>query len=77
MNDLFTTGAAPMKKREIMNDWRSLNDSLHALTEREVMALLAMETQGARRKVFLIRLHQRMCALRAVRERAELLKAAA
>jgi hypothetical protein len=46
------------------------------LTEDEVLALLEAERQGARRVMFLERLHQRYTMLRAARERVELLKEA-
>ncbi len=54
--------------------WRSLNDRLHSMTETEVQALLAREQarQPAPRSTVLTRLHQRYTALRATRERKEL-----
>jgi hypothetical protein len=54
--------------------WRALNDCLYRLTEAEVQALLAREQarQPAARSTVLTRLHQRYTALRAVRERKEL-----
>ena len=59
------------KLKMIANDWRSLNVYLSDLTEREVLDLLEYEKGGPRRKVFLIRLHQRYTRLRANREQRE------
>ena len=56
-----------------MLNWRSLNEQLPALTEDEVKALLAQECGGMRRATIMVRLHQRYTALRASRERQELL----
>tara|TARA_R110000868_G_scaffold120209_2_gene319080 strand:- start:1471 stop:1659 length:189 start_codon:yes stop_codon:yes gene_type:complete len=54
--------------------WRSLNDRLHSMTETEVQVLLKQERdrEPAPRATVLTRLHQRYTALRAVRERKEL-----
>ncbi len=57
-------------------NWRELNKKLNMLTEGEVLALLEIERQGAKRVTFLERLHQRYTMLRAARERVELLKEA-
>lgn len=57
-------------------DWRSLNAQINDLSEEEVFALLAEERTGERRISMLQRLHQRYTALRAARERVELLKEA-
>jgi hypothetical protein len=54
-------------------NWRELNAELNAMTEEQVKGLLDEERVGARRVTFLERLHQRYCALRAIRERAEIL----
>ena len=56
-----------------MLNWRNLNQQLPALTEDEVKALLAQECDGMRRATIMVRLHQRYTALRASRERQELL----
>ena len=56
----------------VMNDWRTLNTELSALSEREVQEMLEWEQAGPRRKVFLLRLHQRYSALRTARERVSL-----
>ena len=54
--------------------WRALNDCLYRLTEAEVLRLLEAEQrrQPAPRSTVLTRLHQRYTALRATRERREL-----
>jgi hypothetical protein len=57
-------------------NWRSLNAQINDLSEEEVFALLAEERTGERRISMLQRLHQRYTALRAARERVELLKEA-
>lgn len=57
-------------------NWRSLNAQINDLSEEEVFALLAQERTGERRISMLQRLHQRYTALRAARERVELLKEA-
>ncbi len=56
-----------------MLNWRSLNQQLPTLTEDEVKTLLAQECDGMRRATIMVRLHQRYTALRASREREELL----
>ena len=60
------------KLKRIMNDWRSLNEHLHKLSEAEVKEMLDWEKTNTQRKVFLERLHQRYGVLRASRERAAL-----
>jgi len=56
--------------------WRKLNDQLSGMTEDEVFELLATERRGARRATILERLHQRYSAMRASRERIEIMKEA-
>jgi hypothetical protein len=46
------------------------------MTEDEVFELLAAERRGARRATILERLHQRYTAMRASRERIEIMKEA-
>lgn len=53
--------------------WRELNAQLPTMAENEVKDLLMQEHGGRRRTTILLRLHQRFCALRAERERRELL----
>ena len=57
-------------------DWRTLNKKLSLLSEQQVLQLLNDERIGARRVTVLERLHQRYTALRATRERVEILKEA-
>lgn len=59
-----------------MRTWRSLNNVLHSLTEQEVLDLLTEERSTLRRSSMLKRLHQRYTALRADRERIEIMKEA-
>lgn len=54
-------------------NWRELNAQLNAMSEAEVKALLDAELIDRQRVTFVERLHQRYCALRAVRERAEMM----
>jgi hypothetical protein len=54
-------------------NWRSLNNILSTLSEDEVMNLLNEERTGKKRASMLARLHQRYSALRASRERIEIL----
>jgi hypothetical protein len=54
-------------------NWRELNAQLNAINETDVKALLDAEMAGPQRVTFVERLHQRYCALRASRERAELM----
>jgi len=58
------------------SNWRDLNKNLNMLTEDEVLELLEIEREGAKRVTFLERLHQRYTMLRAARERVEILKEA-
>ena len=53
--------------------WRQLNATLNDMSEAEVKQMLADEVAGPQRVTFIERLHQRYCALRASRERAELM----
>lgn len=57
-------------------NWRKLNKELALLSEPEVLQLLTAERAGRRRVSILERLHQRYTALRAARERMEILKEA-
>lgn len=56
--------------------WRKLNKELALMTEEQILALLNAERFGAKRISILERLHQRYTAVRAMRERVELLKEA-
>lgn len=55
-------------------NWRNLNDVLPQLSEAQVLEMLEAEKAGPRRTTTLIRLHQRYTALRASRERRELMQ---
>lgn len=57
-------------------NWRTLNDTINTLTEEEVLALLNQEREISKRVSMLQRLHQRYTALRASRERIEILQEA-
>lgn len=59
--------------RKQPNSWRSLNRRLNAMTEDEVKDALLAEMDGERRVTVVERLHQRFTALRATRERLELM----
>jgi len=53
--------------------WRWMGRELNKLTELQVKRLLFMEMDGARRPRVVVRLHQRLCILRAKREREALM----
>lgn len=57
-------------------NWRQLNKELALLSEGDVLELLNQERVGQRRISILERLHQRYTALRAARERIEIMKEA-
>ena len=59
--------------RKQPNSWRSLNRRLNAMTEAEVKEALLAERANERRVTVVDRLHQRFTALRATRERLELM----
>ena len=54
-------------------NWREINRMLPTLDEDTVRRMLADERAGEQRTTVLIRLHQRYTALRAARERTEIL----
>lgn len=56
--------------------WRELNREINTLTENDLETLIESELKGQKRVTILERLHQRFCAVRASRERIELLKQA-
>ena len=56
--------------------WRKLNVELKTLDETKVLEMLNYEINSAKRVSVLERLHQRYTALRASRERIEILKGA-
>ncbi len=59
--------------RKQPNSWRSINRRLNAMTEDELKDALLAEMDGERRVTVVERLHQRFTALRATRERLELM----
>jgi len=54
-------------------NYPSLQKVLLVATERDLETLLAREIENERRYTFLVRIHQRLSALRVARERASLL----
>lgn len=56
--------------------WRKMNDQLSSMTEDQVFEMLTAERRGARRATILERLHQRYSAMRASRERIEIMNEA-
>lgn len=56
--------------------WRKLNAELKTLDEAKVLEMLMAERRSAKRVSVLERLHQRYTALRASRERIEILQEA-
>jgi hypothetical protein len=54
-------------------NYPALQKLLGVATERDLETLLAREIENERRYTFLVRIHQRLSALRASRERKELL----
>ena len=62
---------------ELLNDVRTLQQGLLALSESQVQRLLDTEMNSRKpRKLAIERLHQRLCILRGKRERASLFKQA-
>lgn len=62
-----------MAKRNPLDNWTTLNLLINTLDEKEVKELLNKEVNKNKRQVFVIRLHRRLCTLRASRERLALL----
>ena len=56
--------------------WRKLNAEIKTLDEAKVLEMLTRERESAKRVSVLERLHQRYTALRASRERIEILQEA-
>ena len=53
-------------------NYRELHEIIMTLSEAQLQQMLDDEQRGEKRRTFMIRLHQRLCALRAQREREEL-----
>ena len=56
-----------------MISWRSLHERINELSEADIERLLDDELKDGARAAFIERLHRRLCALRASRERIELM----
>ena len=56
-------------------NYRDLNALMNKASEADLQTLLDREVAGERRYTFLVRIHQRLSALRVSRERAALLTA--
>lgn len=56
-----------------MKTWRKLLTDMPNMTENEIKEMLIEEHAGRRRVTVMLRLHQRFCAMRAERERKELM----
>ena len=54
--------------------WRKLHAGMHGFSEADIQAMLDAEMAQYKRPEIARRLHQRLCKLRAVRERAELME---
>lgn len=63
-----------MSVKNPLANWTTLNIMLHSLDEERLEELLDQEVNNKKRKEFVIRLHRRLCTLRASRERKALLK---
>jgi len=62
-----------MSVKNPLANWTTLNIMLHTLDEERLQELLDEEINKKKRKEFVIRLHRRLCTLRASRERKTLL----
>ncbi len=58
---------------QITSNWKKINTNLTDLTEDEIKRALERRITLNPSKTVIVRLHQRYCALRATREREELL----
>ena len=56
-----------------LKNWTEFNAALPSFSERQVQELLEFELKNVPRKSIVLRLHQRVNALRVAREREELL----
>lgn len=57
---------------EALSGWHPLQKHISKATEAETNELLKREMAGARRRLFLLRIHSRLNKVRATREREEL-----
>ena len=56
-----------------LKSWRSLQGVLAVLTEDQVREMLQHEMNNAKRSMIVVRLHQRLSALRDARERKDIM----
>ena len=56
-----------------LKSWRSLQGVIAVLTEEQVTDMLEHEMDNAKRSMIVVRLHQRLSALRDARERREIM----
>lgn len=56
----------------ILRSWDSLNDFIREASEEGAQELLDYETNGKRRKQYMLRIHSRVNKLRAERERTQI-----
>ncbi len=56
-----------------LKSWRSLQGVIAVLTEEQVNDMLQHEMDNAKRSMIVVRLHQRLSALRDARERREIM----
>ena len=56
-----------------LKSWRSLQGVIAVLTEEQVKTMLRHEMDTLKRSMIVVRLHQRLCALRDARERREIM----
>lgn len=57
----------------MIKNWAELNKMLPTMSQQQAQEHLLNEVRGAKRKTFILRLHQRYCVLRAADERRELI----
>ena len=63
-----------MARKHPLSNWTTLNQQIPKLSEKRIKELLKEEVNNGKRQEFVIRLHRRLCTLRASRERKALLK---
>jgi len=56
-----------------MKSWHTLNKAVVGFDEADCKTAISMELAKGKRKDIAVRIHQKLCALRATRERNELL----
>ena len=58
---------------QALKSWRSLQGVIAVLTEDQVREMLQHEMNNAKRSMIVVRLHQRLSALRDARERKDIM----